>query len=314
MSYTQLLRDSAKKFNSIVCLGLDPELSKIPIEGAEANPRKAIMTFFTTLLDAMESEGVMPGAVKPNYAFFSQYGIAGLQALKAVIDHAKSKGLPVILDAKRGDIGNTSVAYAKEAFDAFQADALTVAPYMGSDSVEPFITYGQGKGFYILNRTSNKGAVDFQNLKVENSEGTGKTGKIPLWKAVSHKIIEWHQPGTGAVIGATFPKELEQISQLFVDSGKEIPLLIPGVGAQGGSAKEIVAALRKTGNDLSIHRINSSRGIIYAYQEEKNSRNDADNISASNINDRNHENRKNKDYAGAAVRALKKLNEEIAFS
>ena len=185
----------------------------------------------------------------------------------------------MILDAKRGDIGKTSTAYAKAVFDFWQVDALTVAPYMGSDSVQPFIEYcEQGKGLYVLARTSNKGAADFQNLKLDNE---------PLHIHVARKIIEWAKPGTGAVVGATYPEELQQIATMFVDAQKDIPLLIPGVGGQGGSPAEVMKALKNAGYDFSLCRINSSSGINYAYEKQ-----DTD------------------DYAGAAVKALQQLHKE----
>jgi orotidine-5'-phosphate decarboxylase len=151
---------------------------------------------------------------------------------------------------------------------------------MGSDSVEPFIEWcDQEKGVYILCRTSNKGAVDLQDLKVDG---------VPVYMKLAENIIRWHKPGVGAVVGATYLDELEEISRFFVESKKEIPLLIPGVGSQGGSAKEVVEVLRKTKNNILIHRINSSSGINYAYIENDTS-----------------------DYAKAAVDALENLNKEI---
>ncbi|HLC98734.1 MAG TPA: orotidine-5'-phosphate decarboxylase [Candidatus Nanoarchaeia archaeon] len=277
MNFTEKLAKAAEENNSIVCAGFDPDADKIPIKG---KPGDVIPKFFSGLLDAFEAEDAKPGIIKPNAAFYEQYGIDGIKAMKKVIDDCKKRGYLVILDAKRADIGNTSKAYAKAVFDTFGVDAVTVAPYMGSDSVQPFIEYsGEGRGVYILNRTSNKGAVDMQDLVVN--------GK-PLYMETAKKIVEWHRPGTGAVVGATYPGELEAISKFFVSSGKKVPLLIPGVGAQGGSASDVVKALKKSGNDIKIHRINSSRGIIFAYLDKKTD-----------------------DFAGAAAKAVKELNGEI---
>ncbi|MFH1510949.1 MAG: orotidine-5'-phosphate decarboxylase, partial [Candidatus Woesearchaeota archaeon] len=277
MDFVMKLRNSAKENNSIVCMGMDPVLEKIPVKG---KPGKVIEKFFSDILDAIVSENTRPGIVKPNYPFYAMYGFPGLRALKKVIRLYKKQKFLVILDSKRNDIGNTSAAYAKEIFEFWKADAVTVAPYMGSDSVLPFVEYcSKGKGVYVLNRTSNPGASDFQNL-----ESNG----IPLYMHVSNKIIEWHKQGIGAVVGATYPKELEQISSHFVNSGKEVQFLIPGVGTQGGSAAEVAEVLRKTNNELFLHRINSSSGISYAYEKEGTD-----------------------DYAGAAVRAIRKLNQEI---
>jgi orotidine-5'-phosphate decarboxylase len=277
--YTKLLKQKAEETNSIVCMGLDPVLKKIPLEG---DPGEVITKFYLDILEAIKSEGVMPATAKPNIAFYAQYGFEGLKALKRIMEEYKKAGIQIILDAKRGDIGKTSAAYAKELFNFWQADAITVAPYMGSDSVEPFFEYcTNGRGVYMLVRTSNKGAVDMQDLEVDN---------IPIYMKVAKKLVEWHRPGVCAVVGATYPAELEKISKFFVESGKEVPLLIPGVGAQGGSALDVVAALKKTGNDIRIHRINSSSGINYAYEEKGTD-----------------------DYAGAAVKAIKELNREIGL-
>lgn len=282
MDFTEKLVSAAEQSNSIVCAGFDPDVEKIPLKG---NPSEAIPKFFSEMMDAFEAEDARPGIIKPNSAFYEQYGFDGLKALKKVIEDCKKRGYLVILDAKRADIGNTSLAYAKSVFDFWGADAVTVAPYMGSDSVSPFIEYcNKGKGVYILNRTSNKGAVDIQNLKTEHDSS-------PIYIETAKKIIDWSKPGTGAVVGATYPGELEQISRFYVSSGKKIPLLIPGVGAQGGSAQDVISALKKSGNsekDIKMHRINSSRGIIFAYLDKKTD-----------------------DFAGAAAKAVKELNKEI---
>ncbi len=280
MTFTDLLIKKSEETKSIVCAGLDPILEKIPLKG---EPEQKLTKFFLDILDAAVSENAVPAIVKPNIAFYEQYGFEGLRALKKIIPAYQKKGIPVILDAKRADIGKTSAAYAKNLFDFWGADAITVAPYMGQDSVSPFIEYTKkDKGIYILARTSNKGAVDLQDLKING---------VPLYMKTAEKITEWSEnSGVGAVVGATYPKELEAISRFFAGSKKEIPLLIPGVGAQGGSAKEVVDALKNTKNPLSLHRINSSSGIIYAYQKQ-----DTD------------------DYAGAAAKAIKQLNREINF-
>ncbi len=280
MTFTDQLIKKSKETNSIVCMGLDPVLEKIPLKGAT---EQVLEKFFTDILNAAISENTLPSIVKPNIAFYEQYGFEGLRALKKIITAYQKQNIPVLLDAKRADIGKTSAAYAKNLFDFWGADAITVAPYMGTDSVSPFIEYcKKDKGVYILARTSNKGAVDLQNLLVN---------KTPLYMKTAQKITEWSKDsGVGAVVGATYPKELESISKYFVQSKKQIPLLIPGVGAQGGSAKEVVQALKNTKNPLSIHRINSSSAILYAYQKQ-----DTD------------------DYAGAAVKAIKQLNKEIDF-
>jgi len=277
MGYLDDLRVRAKKAKSIVCMGMDPVIEKIQIKGDTC---QVIEEFYLDILKEMNKRDSYPAIIKPNIAYFEQYGFAGFNALKTIISQYKSSGIPTLLDAKRGDIGKTSTAYAKSVFEFWDSDAVTIAPYMGSDSVEPFIEWcDQEKGVYILCRTSNKGSVDLQDLKVDG---------VPVYMKLAENIIRWHKPGVGAVVGATYLDELEEISRFFVESKKEIPLLIPGVGSQGGSAKEVVEVLIKTKNDILIHRINSSSGINYAYIEKNTS-----------------------DYATAAVDALETLNQDI---
>jgi orotidine-5'-phosphate decarboxylase len=279
MSYLDDLRERAKTVKSIVCMGVDPIIEKIPIKG---EPRQVIEGFYLDILKEMNKRDLYPAVIKPNIAYFEQYGFDGLNALKTIITQYKSSGIPVLLDAKRGDIGKTSTAYAKSVFEFWNSDAVTIAPYMGSDSVEPFIEWcEEGKGVYILCRTSNKGAVDLQDLKVDG---------VPVYMKLAENIIQWHKPGVGAVVGATYLEELEEISRFFVGSKKEVPLLIPGVGSQGASAGEVVEVLKKTSNDILIHRINSSSGINYAYMKKNTS-----------------------DYSMAAVDALEILNKEIGL-
>ena len=282
MNYSELLEQTAREFQSIACLGMDPVLERIPLEWEGVEGR--LTGFYAGILEACASSSVMPGAVKPNYAFFAQYGFDGLKALKKVIGVAKKEGLPVILDAKRGDIGATAKAYSKEVFEFWEADCVTISPYMGGDSVRPFIEWceGKGKGVYILTRTSNPGAADFQNLS---------TAQGQVFEVVSEKVLGWGKNAKGSVgvvVGATSLEEFEKIHSFF--RGKKVPFLIPGVGAQGGSASEVAGVLRKDLEAMPLHRINSSSGINYAWEREKT-----------------------KDFAGAAVRELDRLNKEIAF-
>ena len=167
------------------------------------------------------------------------------------------------LDSKRGDIAKSSENYAKEAFDAWQADAVTVSPYMGHDSVLPFAY--PDKGVYVLNRTSNPGAVDFQDQTVLDK--VDEKDLYPLYTAVAHHITAWssEHPGIGAVVGATSPKELGIIASLY--AGRDIPMLIPGVGSQGGSAEEVIAMMKGAGYDLLLARINSSSGLTHPWKK-----------------------------------------------
>ncbi len=279
MSYVDDLRERAENVKSIVCMGIDPIIDKIPFKG---DLRQVIEDFYLNILKEMDKRNLYPAVIKPNIAYFEQYGFDGLNALMTIISQYKSSGIPVLLDAKRGDIGKTSVAYAKSVFEFWDSGAVTIAPYMGTDSVEPFIEWcGEGKGVYILCRTSNRGAADLQDLKVDG---------VPVYMKLAENILQWHKPGVGAVVGATYLKELEEISRFFVESKKEVPLLIPGAGSQGGSAGEVVDVLKKTKNDILIHRVNSSSGINYAYIEKNTS-----------------------DYAKAAVDAIESLNNEIGL-
>lgn len=278
MNFIELLKSASKKYSSIVSLGLDPVIEDIPIN--QGSIKERIVHFYEEILNMILRRKIYPGAVKPNHAFYAQYGIEGIEALTSVIELYQKEGLPVILDAKRGDISKTARAYAREAFDFYKADAVTLAPYMGYDSISPFMDYYPDKGYYVLNKTSNKSSGDFQDISVEGE---------PLFIHVSRKIIEWYRPGIGAVVGATYPEQLDQIIETFSQSNKEVPLLIPGVGSQGGDLKGVLQIL-KSYTDINIHRINSSSAINYAYKKQ----------------DCLH-------FAEAAVNALRGLNDEIGI-
>ncbi len=278
-SYLDFLRTCARERASIICFGLDPDLSLMPHSSLGREER--IVQFFSDIVDAALLQSPAVSALKPNYAYFAQYGFDGLRALQSLIQRYKGK-LPIILDAKRGDIGRSSEAYAKECFDFWNADALTVSPYMGYDSVKPFLDKcKEGKGAYVLCRTSNSGAADFQSLNIDNGK--------QLFSEVAAKLHKWHVAGLGAVMGATALDELESFLWIFYDSKKEIPLLIPGVGSQGASASETAKLLRSVWSEaLPLHRINSSSAIAYAYRKKGTS-----------------------DYVGAALEEIKRMNAEI---
>jgi orotidine-5'-phosphate decarboxylase len=256
-TYIDKLAEAAQKHKSILCFGIDPVIEKIP-QSIKGSTRQRIFKFYSSIIDSAPKEfGI--AALKPNYAFFAQYGWDGLQALQDLI--YRYYGIyPIILDAKRGDIGTTSQAYARECFDFWGADAATVSPFMGTDSVEPFIQRcKEGRGVYFLCRTSNRGAGDFLELSCGKS-------KKPLYIQVLEKALKWHEKGVGLVVGATAPKEMEQVLKIILKSKKEVPLLIPGIGAQGGSAEEVGRILRKYQKDrMGMHRVNASSSIAYAY-------------------------------------------------
>lgn len=286
-NWVDKLRAEAEKAGSIVCFGIDPETEP----GKETIPQGVgIRTFYFQILNEMKRQGVRVGAVKPNIAFFEGLGehdpLHGLEDLCAIRDDCQRDRLLMILDGKRGDIGKTAARYAHAAFNLWLADATTVSPYMGSDSIKPFTAYCApekgGKGVYVLCRTSNPSAGEVQDFISHDH--------TMVYEGVAELIAtDWFKLGIGAVVGATHMRELGDIAREFKESGKDIPLLIPGVGAQGGSAAEVADVLRRVGYDLRICRINSSSGIAEAWKKEGRS----------------------EDYAGAAVRAIEQLNKEI---
>jgi orotidine 5'-phosphate decarboxylase subfamily 2 len=244
------LEKNAKKRGTILCFGMDPVLEKMG--AGHGGTQGRIEHYFTEIGDALISENQI-AAIKPNYAYFAQYGFDGLHALKAIISRYSGK-VEIILDGKRGDIGKSSEAYAKEAYDFWGADAVTISPYMGKDSVLPFIR--KGKIAYALCRTSNAGAADFQD-EVQASYDPEK-GVQPLYEKVANKCSEW---GCGLVVGAT-SDSIARIAQ--ITEGKT-PFLIPGIGAQGGDLKNTLEML---GTSVPIHRINASSSIAYAWEKK----------------------------------------------
>jgi len=191
-------------------------------------------------------------AYKPNLAFYEALGSEGLAILEKTVRYVPGD-IPVIADAKRGDIGNTARAYARALFSVFGFDAATVNPYLGFDSIEPFIN-NQDKGVFILCRTSNPGATDFQNLC---------TNGVPLYEVVAQKAREWNIHGNiGLVVGATYPEELKRVRSIC----PEMPLLIPGIGAQGGDLAAAVRYGADAGGQKVI--ISVSRQILYASQDK----------------------------------------------
>lgn len=250
MSFMQDLQNAWQRNDSLVCVGLDPEPSRFPdsLRGDD----DAIFKFCTAIVDATADQVC---AFKPQFAHFAARRADGaLERLIAHI-HEKHPGVPVILDAKRGDIGSTAKHYAVEAFDRYQADAVTLNPYLGRDSIQPFLDRTD-KGVILLCRTSNSGGADFQNLMVHDEV----TGGRPLYQRVAATIArEWNKHGNCMLVtGATFPEELGHVRQLVGD----MPLLVPGIGAQGGD----IAAVLKHGKtaDGSGLVISSSRAILYA--------------------------------------------------
>jgi len=232
--------------NSLLMVGLDPDPMRFP---AELHGRPdAIYEFCRGIVDATAPYAC---GIKPQIAYFAAQGAEEqLEDLCRYIQERYPK-LPLVLDAKRGDIGSTAEQYAREAFERFKADAVTVNPYLGFDSIEPYLSWEE-KGVIVLCRTSNKGGSDLQGLQLDTGE--------PLYLRVAGLVAEqWNRNGQCAlVVGATFPEELSQVRQRVGD----LPLLVPGIGAQGG---DIVATVKAGSTAAGTGMmINSSRAIIYA--------------------------------------------------
>ncbi|MYD36054.1 MAG: orotidine-5'-phosphate decarboxylase [Dehalococcoidia bacterium] len=235
------MREASERNSSLLCVGLDPD-------PAELNGRD-IAEFGIAIIDATID---LVCAYKPNLAFYEAHGSAGYAALERIIDHVNGR-VPVLGDAKRNDIGNSVRFYAKGLFETMGFDAVTVNPFLGRDSLQPFLDY-EDKGVFILCRTSNPGGADIQGL---NAAYDGVP--MPLYEAVAHMSKSWDTNGNiGLVTGATYPSEAQRIREICPD----MPFLVPGVGTQGG---ELEAALSATLDaDGGGILVNSSRGILYA--------------------------------------------------
>lgn len=236
---------------SLLCVGIDPEPGRYPSTLVDDPDR--VFTFGKAIIDATAEFAC---AFKPQIAHFAAQGAEdALERLIAYL-HAAHPGIPVILDAKRGDIGSTALNYAREAFDRFRADAVTANPYLGSDSLAPYLDRAD-KGVVVLCRTSNPGAADLQDLPVAGSDG----GTRPLYQRVAEKAArDWNAHGNlSLVVGATWPEQLGEVRAIV---GGDVPLLVPGIGAQGG---DVEAVLKHGLNDERTGLIvSSSRAILYA--------------------------------------------------
>lgn len=248
-----------------VCVGLDSDINKVPDHlKSEKNP---ILTFNKKLIEATHSE---TAAYKLNFAFYEKEGLEGIKTLKETIEFIP-KEILIIGDAKRGDIGNTSKMYASSLFEYFKVDASTLHAYMGEDSISPFLEYEEKLNF-ILALTSNPGSQDFEKLKLENGNY--------LFQEVIKKVQSWNEnKNCGIVFGATNETELDENIELIND----LPVLLPGIGAQGGDLNSVVNTFKNSGRKDFL--INVSRGIIYKSRE--------------------------KDFDQAAADELEKLNDQI---
>jgi orotidine-5'-phosphate decarboxylase len=250
MRFHDTLQRRWREHDSLVCVGLDPEPAKFPAHLRDAPD--AVFAFCAAIVDATAD---LVCSFKPQIAHFA--ALRAEDALERLIAHIHDKhpGVPVILDAKRGDIGSTAQHYVTEAFDRYGADAVTLNPYLGRDSVQPFLDRAD-KGVILLCHTSNPGAADLQDLLVSDKSGGGK----PLYQHVAQIVArDWNSHGNCALVtGATWPGQLGEVRALVGD----MPLLVPGIGAQGGDVEAVVRHGRSS--DGSGLLISSSRAILYA--------------------------------------------------
>lgn len=240
----------ARENKTLLCLGIDPNYSKLGVIFGEEKESE-YKNFFYSIIDKLFDEQQI-SAIKPNYAYFAQHGFDGFEFLKELIDRYRKK-IPIILDAKRGDIEKTAEAYAREIYDFWGADATTINPYMGSDSITPFLK--EGKLAYVLCKTSNPGSNDFQKLQLE-----GKADEVLFERIAKKACYDWK---CGLVVGAT-DNSIEKVIKI---TKGESPLLIPGVGTQGGDLELVMKELKKS-PDLFIHKINASSSITYAFEKK----------------------------------------------
>ncbi|HVB84172.1 MAG TPA: orotidine-5'-phosphate decarboxylase [Rhodanobacteraceae bacterium] len=248
MTFMTQLAAAWQRNDSLVCVGLDPEPERLP--AALRGDADAIFSFCAAIVDATAD---LACCFKPQIAHFAAVGAEDALARLIAHIHDRHPGVPVILDAKRGDIGSTAMRYAQEAFDRYAADAVTVNPYLGRDSVQPFLDRAD-KGVLLLCRTSNPGARDLQDLVV--ADGNGQR----LYQHVATTVArDWNANGNCLlVVGATYPQELAEVRQLVGD----MPLLVPGVGAQGGDVEAVVRHGKTAARSGLL--ISSSRAILYA--------------------------------------------------
>ena len=240
-SFRDRLQAVSDQNSSLLCIGLDPDPAEMG--------NRDIADFCTAIIDATID---LVCAYKPNIAFYEAHGSAGYAALEKIIAHVNGR-VPLLGDAKRNDIGNSARFYARGLFETMGFDAVTVNPFLGKDSLQPFLDY-QDKGVFILCRTSNPGGADLQGLTTTHNGVV-----MPLYEAVAHMSREWDTNGTiGLVTGATYPSEAQRIREICPD----MPFLVPGVGTQGGELESALnATLDADGGGVLV---NSSRGILYA--------------------------------------------------
>lgn len=240
VTYFERLAEAIARNNSRLCVGLDPDQTRIA--GSVAAYLREVIAATRDLVCCY----------KPNLAFFEAFGAEGAVLLREVLATIPSD-IPVLGDAKRGDIGSTAEAYARALFEQTGFDAVTVNPYGGFDSLEPFLAY-EDRGIYVWCRSSNPGAADFQDLLVHDDSPGGR----PLYEVVAERVRDWNTRGNAALVaGATYPEQILRLRRLCPD----LPFLLPGVGAQGADIAEAVLAASEGGGEFIV---NASRGVLYA--------------------------------------------------
>jgi len=277
MNFADQLVKAIEKKDSRVCVGLDPVFEKLPLEYAGASDRaEAVFSFSKRIIDAVKGDCA---CVKANLGFYLALGDGGFATLRKTIACAKGEGLLTIVDCKANDIGNTAEAYAKSFFGFLNADAITINPLLGSDSVMPFLDYcSRDRGVFVLVKTSNASSKDFQDLKT--------SPRKTLSEEIASKIVEWAEYGlgsegyssVGAVVGATFPEEAKKLRRAM----KKQFFLVPGYGAQGADAKSLKSFFDDEGLGAIV---SASRSVLYASG--------------------------GKDFAEAAGKAAEKMKDEI---
>lgn len=251
MNFLEKLDKAVEKNKSLVCVGLDPDMSKIP--GQFKTIDDGFYEFCKAIVDATHD---LVCAYKPNPAFFEAQGSIGIVNLEKITAYIRVTypEIPIIYDCKRGDIGNTNKAYAISAFDHLQVDAVTLHPYFGKTSLQPFLEY-KDKGMIVMIKSSNEGSGEFQDLSVGNNR--------LFEQIVKHVKDSWNDNGNCVLmVGATYPEELAAVRKI---AGDNMQILVPGVGAQGGVAEMLKAGLNSRGKGLII---NSSRSVLYAASGE----------------------------------------------
>lgn len=251
--FSARLADAVRQHGPL-CVGIDPRFDMLPAAFRPLPPAEAVEQFSLRILELVRP---YCGVIKPQAAFFELFGADGMRAMATVLRTAKAMGFVTILDAKRGDIASTAAAYAEAAFGpTWDADSLTVNPYLGRDAVEPFITEARkaAGGLFVLVRTSNPGGGLFQNLMCDGR---------PLYRHVGDEVARWNagHGDVGAVVGATHPNELAELRAAMPD----VWFLVPGYGAQGGTAADVKAAYRP---DSTGAVVNSSRGVVFPFKPD----------------------------------------------